>query len=86
MALENENLLQKAIDHAPVMVWTVDQKGMLTTMAGASLIGLASGPGQVLGRPLSDVFADHPKIMADTQRALAEEEFFFHHGPQRLRP
>lgn len=76
MAFESENLLQKAIDRAPVMAWTVDQKGILTSLAGAGLIGLESGPGQLLGQPLSDVFADHPKVMADTQQALAEKEFF----------
>jgi len=76
LVLESENLLQKAIDHAPVMVWTVDQKGMFTSLAGAGLIDLEPGPGQVLGQSLLDVFADHPQIMADTRRALAEEEFF----------
>ena len=76
MALESENLLQKAIDNAPVMVWTVDQNGMITSLAGAGLIDLESKPDKVLGQPLSDVFADHPKIMADTRQAMAEEEFF----------
>ena len=76
MAFESVNLLQKAIDRAPVMAWTVDQKGMLSSMAGAGLIGLVSRPDQVLGQPMSDIFADHPKIMADTRQALAEEEFF----------
>ena len=76
MTLDSENLLQKAIDRAPVMVWTVDQKGRLTSLAGAGLIALTSGPGQILDQPLSDVFADHPEIISDTRRALAEEEFF----------
>ncbi len=76
IALENRSLLQKAIERAPVMVWTVDQEGGLTSLAGAALIGLKSGPGQALGQPLSEVFADHSEIVSDTLRALAEEEFF----------
>ncbi len=47
LVLESENLLQKAIDHAPVMVWTVDQKGMFTSLAGAGLIDLETGPGRL---------------------------------------
>lgn len=51
MALESENMLQKAIDNAPVMVLTVDQNGMITSLAGAGLIDLESRPDQVLGQP-----------------------------------
>ncbi len=76
LALENRSLLQQAIERAPVMVWTVDHKGRLTSLAGAGLIGLKPGPDQALGQPLSEVFADHSEIISGTQRALAEESFF----------
>ena len=57
MAFKSLKLIQKAIDRAPVMAWTVDQKGMLSSMVGAGLIGLASRFDQVLGQPMSDIFA-----------------------------
>jgi PAS domain S-box-containing protein len=72
---ESENRFHKVIDHAPIVIWAIDQHGKITFSKGRVLDKLGLRPGEVVGRSVFDMYADNKHIVSDTHRALAGETF-----------
>jgi PAS domain S-box-containing protein len=72
---ESEIRFRTVIDHAPIVIWAVDQDGKLSFSKGRVLDKLGLRPGEAVGRSVFDMFADNKQIVSDTHRALAGEIF-----------
>ena len=73
---ESEKRLRTVIDHAPVIIWALDQNGKFTFSEGRILAKLGFGSGEVLGRSIFDMYADNKQVVSDAHRALAGEAFY----------
>ena len=71
----SEQRLRTVIDHAPLVLWALDEKGIFTFSEGRGLAALGMEPGQLVGLSLFDVYADHASIVADGRRVLSGESF-----------
>lgn len=70
---EAERRLRTVIDAAPIVLFTIDTKGVLTLCEGRELRTLGVEPGRT-GISLYQVYKDEPEIVANLDRALAGEE------------
>jgi len=74
---ESEEHLRVLITGAPVILFATDSEGVITLTEGAATGGLPFKPEDIVGRPVSTVFAHVPQIQESTRRALAGEEVAF---------
>src|SRR5690349_20276853 len=65
--------LEAVLAHAPVMVFELDPLGRYTSCGGRPLGEIGLEPAAMLGRPIFEIFADHPDIGPAARRALAGE-------------
>jgi PAS domain S-box-containing protein len=72
---ESEHRFRTVIDHAPIVIWTVDQDGKISFSKGRVLDKLGLRHEEVVGRSVFDMYADNKQIVSDTHRALAGEIF-----------
>ena len=72
---ESETRLRRVIEHAPIVLWAVDEKGVFTLSEGRGLATLGLQPGEVVGRSAFEVYAAFPGFVAGVQRGLRGEEF-----------
>ncbi len=72
---ETEQELRAVLASAPVVVWMTDSRGHFTLSEGSGLKLLGLEPGAVIGRKVSQVYKDFPKIIEHNRRALAGETF-----------
>ncbi len=72
---ESENRLHRVIDHAPIIIWAIDQSGKVTFSKGRVLDKFGFSPGEVVGSSVFDMYADNDQIVSDTRRAIAGETF-----------
>lgn len=62
-----------AVRNAPVAFWSVDATGIVTMSEGALLHKLGVLPGDLVGKSVLEIYAEHPTIPRDIRRALAGE-------------
>src|SRR4051812_8982771 len=67
--------LRTAIDHAPVILFTVDREAVVTLSEGAGLRGMGFKPGELVGQNVNDLYANNPQVLEGNRRALAGETF-----------
>lgn len=67
-------ILRHVLDHAPVVVWQIDQDGVFTYSDGRGLGTLGLTPGQVVGLSVFDLYRDDPQVVASLRKVLAGEE------------
>ncbi len=70
---EKERMLGAAVGAAPVILWTLDAEGIVTSSEGAALTRVGLAPGEVVGRGLRDMYAQDSDQMRDALRALSGE-------------
>ena len=70
---ESEERLHQVITNAPIVLWALDRDGVFTLSEGRGLEAMGLRPGEVVGRSLFDVYADHPQVLEDNRRALSGE-------------
>ncbi|MGH7127007.1 MAG: PAS domain-containing sensor histidine kinase [Planctomycetaceae bacterium] len=70
-----DELLEFVLARAGVVLWGVDANGTLTASRGRGLERLGQRPGETVGRPVADVYADAPELLAAFRRALKGDEF-----------
>lgn len=63
------------LEHAPVVVWSLDEKGVYTFLRGQGLRELNLTPAEVIGLNYFDVNGDHPELVEFARRALAGAAF-----------
>jgi PAS domain S-box-containing protein len=69
-----EERLRSVVANAPVILFAVDETGIITLSEGQGLVTLGLAPGEMVGRSVFEQYADHPKILENIRRALAGEE------------
>ena len=63
-------LLNSVIDHAPIIIWAFDDKGIFTLSEGNGLEQLGYDAGEVVGRSVFDVYKNFPQVIQDATQAL----------------
>jgi PAS domain S-box-containing protein len=72
---ESEIRLRAIITGAPVLLFAVDQDGIIRFEDGQGLKALGTQPGANVGRSVEEVYAHIPAILSNVRRALQGEEF-----------
>jgi two-component system cell cycle sensor histidine kinase/response regulator CckA len=72
---ESETRLRRVIEHAPIVLWAVDEKGTITLSEGKGLSALGLQPGETVGRSAFELYAGLPAVVSCLERGLAGEEF-----------
>ena len=70
-----ESQLQHILEHAPLILFAFDRKGVVTLSEGHGLDALGLRPRELVGRSLFQVYAEAPSSLANIRRVLAGEEF-----------
>jgi len=70
-----EMQLDLAVHHAPIIIWTTDEKGVVTLSEGAGLKALGRAPGELVGKSVFEVYRDNAQVMENMRRALSGESF-----------
>ena len=68
-----EDRLAFAIDHAPVIFFTLDQQGVITFCAGAGLKGIGVSGQELVGRSVLDIYPNNSEVLANLARVRAGE-------------
>jgi PAS domain S-box-containing protein len=63
--------LRAIINYAPLVIWAIDQEGVLTFSDGKGLEKIGFKPGKAVGKSVFDLFAGNETIIDITQRVLA---------------
>lgn len=71
----SEARLQTVIANAPVILWTMDRKGVITFIEGEGLKALGFDPEALTGVSAFDVFTDNEEAQDQVTRAIGGEEF-----------
>jgi signal transduction histidine kinase len=66
-----EARLALVTEHAPIVSWALDDKGVITASEGAGLAALGVKSGELVGRNVFDLCAAYPSIVAPIRQALA---------------
>ena len=72
---ESEIRLRAIISNAPVLIFAVDQDGIIRFEDGQALKALGATRGANVGRSVMEVYAHVPAILENARRALRGEEF-----------
>jgi PAS domain S-box-containing protein len=67
--------LKQVFDSAPVVLFALDEHGVVTLSEGSGLRTLGLAPGEAVGRNAFDLYRDEPELLASMRRALAGEAF-----------
>jgi two-component system cell cycle sensor histidine kinase/response regulator CckA len=65
--------LRAVISAVPIVLWAVDQHGIVTLSEGSLLRDIGLEPGQVVGRSIFDLYASVPAVLGFTREALRGE-------------
>ncbi|MBK9517618.1 MAG: PAS domain S-box protein [Anaeromyxobacter sp.] len=72
---QSEARYRSVVRSVPLVQWAIGTDDRFTLSEGRGLAGLGLAPGQVVGRTVQEVYAAHPGVLADYQRAKAGETF-----------
>lgn len=67
--------LRTLVRFLPVVIWETDAEGVVTLSEGRGLAALGWEPGELVGRSVFELYADHPESGENARRALRGEEF-----------
>ncbi len=72
---DSDQRLRMVVRNVQVMLWTVDENGLLKLLEGKSLslIGLQGGQG--VGKPAAEVFRNMPQLVDEIRKSLNGESF-----------
>jgi PAS domain S-box-containing protein len=70
-----EDRLQSVIAHAPVCLFALDSRGVVTLAEGKGLQNFGIKPGELVGQSVFELYGSSPVIVENTRRALAGESF-----------
>jgi PAS domain S-box-containing protein len=71
---QGDTALAQVLASAPIILFTLDRRGIVTLSEGKGLQALGLAPGEVVGRNVFELYGDLPQIVADLHRALAGEQ------------
>ncbi|MBI3299683.1 MAG: PAS domain-containing protein [Elusimicrobia bacterium] len=70
-----EERLGRVVSEAPVVLFQIDRRGVITLSEGRGLAALGLKPGQAVGASVFEMYAHNPAILESVRRALAGEAF-----------
>jgi PAS domain S-box-containing protein len=72
---DSDQRLRMVVRNVQVILWTVDENGLLKLLEGKSLslVGLQAGQG--IGKPAADIFRNMPQLVDEIRKALNGEAF-----------
>lgn len=73
--LPTATLLDAVLEHAPLVVFTLDAHGRVLRSIGQATKTLRERRGPIEGRLVSEAYADHPEVLRLVERALRGEAF-----------
>lgn len=73
--LQAEEHLSSLVNNLPVILWSIDEKGMFTLSEGQGLQVLGFLPGQVVGQSVFELYKDYPDLIASIKRVLSGDSF-----------
>ena len=76
-ARQTNERLDFVINRAPVVLWAIHRHGLFTICRGAGLMPLGLGAGEMVGRPLFEMFAEFPDMLREVRRGLGGETLSF---------
>ena len=74
-----EQLLRTVLDHAPVILFALDERGVVTLAEGHGLAMAGKSTRDRVGISTLEHYASHKELIRDIHRALAGEEFTAEH-------
>jgi PAS domain-containing protein len=72
--LQKESRLRSLTMGAPVILFAIDNDGLITFLQGKGIERLGVSPQTVIGRSTTEVFATYPQVLQGFRRAFAGEE------------
>lgn len=72
---ESQQHLKVVVANAPIVIFALDQNGIITVSEGKPTQKLPSRPKQVVGRHFSEIYPYHERVSINAKRALAGESF-----------
>lgn len=69
-------VLETILEHAPIVLFAIDNDGIFTLSTGKGLERLGLEPGQAVGQSVYDLYKDEPSAIHTIERALAGETTF----------
>ncbi len=73
LLLQKESRLRNVITGAPIVLFSIDTRGVCNFMEGKGLDGFGISPDLVIGREAEDVFRAYPQVLQSLRRAFAGE-------------
>jgi diguanylate cyclase (GGDEF)-like protein/PAS domain S-box-containing protein len=73
-AISGEARLRSVLMNAPVVVFAIDNSGVVSFMQGKGLLALGVAPEVVVGRQISEAFQNYPEILQGFRRAFAGDQ------------
>lgn len=73
--LESQQRLRTIITSVPIILFAVDQNGVITLEDGQALRAIGATAGQHVGQPLAEAYGDFPAILEHVGRGLAGQDF-----------
>lgn len=70
---ENERIFRALVTNLPGIVFVLNECGIITLVGGSGLKAIGVNGRRFVGRPIHDLYPDHPQILDDCRRALAGE-------------
>lgn len=70
-----EERLHAAVNKLPMILFALDESGMITLSEGRGLKALKFKPGQLIGMSVYELYRNRPDIIENVKRALAGESF-----------
>lgn len=72
---ESQERLHFVLANAPIVIFALDRNGVFTLSEGQALQEIKSRPASTVGRSVQEVYAEHPRILQNAERALAGQAF-----------
>lgn len=72
---QSEKKLRTVVDSSPVIIWSMDKKGIITLSEGEGLKSLNVAPGQLVGESIYELYKGNEEILDNIKRTLQGESF-----------
>ncbi len=74
---ESEEKLRAGVENAPIILYSVNRAGVITTTAGRGLKKLGLNSGDLVGARVDEVYSEYPDTVERVRRALDGEALHF---------
>lgn len=71
---EPVQMLNWIVNKTPVIIWAFDENGVFMLSEGKALASLGLKPGEVIGKSVFEIYADHPVIMDAVKQVLSGKQ------------